>query len=82
MKTQIINWLNSERDFHKGAALYNQYGDNRNMKISFCITAPSKRLWEMLIFELCKLIQLTPTEFYEVKNGKKLPMPGVDPGIM
>jgi hypothetical protein len=53
--TEIINWLNSGRDYHKGCELYLKYGKNINIK-RFIVTRTQRSAQKKLETHLIKLI--------------------------
>jgi len=79
MKEEIIKWLNSERVFLDGAIIYYKYGKVKNLKQNFLFITPSKRLMESLLYELCKLAELSKDECAAVKKNIRLPLPESGP---
>ena len=67
MKQEIINWLESPRDYSTGVDLYLKYGKNNNFKRTF----PNRenRYANKLAYELAKLAGISLVEYH--KNYQK-----------
>lgn len=70
MKEEIFNWLKSERNYQEGVALYNTYGYSLLLKKRFSsINTPL--LQDILLDELCKLVDTTPKEVSTITRKVK-----------
>lgn len=81
MFEEINSWLNSDREFLRGLALYDRYGTSFNQKRLLRMQGPSRKSNEILVYELSKLIKgMKPAAAPAPKNApaiivKKKPEP-------
>ena len=57
MFEEINSWLNSDREFFSGLALYDRYGLSFNQKRLLRMSGPSRKNNEILLYELSKLVK-------------------------
>lgn len=62
MNEEINLWLNSERDYLEGLALYDKHGSSNNLKRILRIAGPSKKNLDTLVYELGKLAKVAPSK--------------------